>query len=299
MELLHIGMIGLDTSHCPAFAKLLHDQGDPHHIAGARIVAAFPGGSEAFSNSRNRVAQFTAQMRDEFGVEILDSIEAVAERSDAILLESVDGRQHLEQFSKLAPYGKPVFIDKPLTCDTNEAKQIFALAEQYKTPVFSASSLRYAHGVAELGQGQQVAGCVAFGPMPILEDFPALFWYGIHTAEILFSKMGTGCREVTVARSEQADVVTGVWEDGRVGTLYGYRYAGFGDFGATVYAGKTVQQGIAQKTPPWYALLLKEVIRFFRTGKAPVDPAETLEIIAFLEAAGISRETGETVALPL
>lgn len=297
LKRLKLGMIGLDTSHCPAFAKLLLDTNDPHHVEGAEIVAAFPGGSEMFANSRNRVAQFTAQMRDEFGVKIYDTIEAVAEHCDAILLESVDGRQHLEQFAKLAPYGKPVFIDKPLTTDTSEAKELLRLANTSNTPVFSASSLRYAHGIRELGQGETVHGCEAFGPMAILDDFPGLFWYGIHSAEILFSKMGVGCREVTVVRTESVDIVTGIWEDGRVGTLYGHRFPGNSAFGATVYAGKSVQQGIAQGAPPWYALLLKEILPFFKTGEAPIDPRETLEIIAFLEAANTSRETGEAVSL--
>lgn len=299
MKRLKIGMIGLDTSHCPAFAKLLLDTNNPHHVEGAEIVAAFPGGSEAFANSRNRVAQFTAQMRDEFNVEILDSIEAVAEKSDAIMLESVDGRQHLEQFAQLTPFGKPVFIDKPLTADVSEAKELFRLAEESKTPVFSCSSLRYANGISELGLGEETVGCEAFGPMAILDDFPGLFWYGIHSAEVLFSKMGTGCREVSVNRTDNVDMVTGVWEDGRIGTLYGHRFPGVNTFGATVYTNKSVQQGIAQGAPPWYALLLKEILPFFKTGQSPIDPKETLEIIAFLEAANTSRETGEVVALNL
>lgn len=297
MERLKIGMVGLDTSHCPAFAKLLSDKENPHYVDGGDVVAAYPGGSQEFANSRNRVDQFTTQMRDEFGVKILGSIEEVADSCDAILLESVDGRQHLEQFTILSQFGKPVFIDKPLTTDTAEAKQLFALAEKTNTPVFSTSSLRYANGIAQLGEGEQVLGCEAFGPMAILDDFPGLFWYGIHSAEVLFAKMGTGCREVSVTRTEQVDIVTGVWEDGRVGTLYGYRFPGMGSFGATVYAGKTVQQGIASGTPPWYALLLKEILPFFKTGKSPIDPKETLEIIAFLEAANTSRETGEAVTL--
>lgn len=293
---LKIGMIGLDTSHCPAFARLLHDKDNPHHIPGAVIATAYPGGSEAFANSRNRVEQLTAQMRDEFNVEILDSIEAVAERSDAIMLESVDGRQHLEQFAKIAPYGKPVFIDKPLTTSVAEAREILRLSKEYDAPVFSASAIRYAQGIAELAAGEEAQGCVAYGPMPILDDFPGFFWYGIHTADVIYSKMGRGCQTVSVTQTDDVDVVTGIWQDGRVATMYGYRFGG-SSFGATVFAGKKVHQGIAQTDPPYYAMLLREIIPFLRTGEAPIAPEETLEIIAFLEAANKSRETGEPVKL--
>ena len=297
MDELKLGMIGLDTSHCPAFAKLLQDEDSPYHVAGGRIAAAFPGGSRDLAVSYNRVEKFTDQMGDEFGVEIKDSIEAVMEDVDAVLLESVDGRQHLEQFRAIAPFGKPVFIDKPLTADVDEAKEIIALAEKHGAPFYSCSSCRFARGVAELGEGKDIRGCEAFGPASILDDFPGLFWYGIHSAEVLFSKMGCGCREVVSHKTDLADAVTGLWDDGRVGTLYGHRIEKGPGFGCTVFYSGGVEQGVAGDEPPGYALLLGPMIEFFRGADAPVPPAETLEIIAFLDAANRSRDTGQPVSI--
>ena len=160
----------------------------------------------------------------------------------------MDGRQHLEQFKVLAIMASP---SSSINLDllTEEARQIFELSAKTNTPVFSASSLRYASGVADLGDGEKVHGCEAFGPMAILDDFPGVFWYGIHSADVLFSKMGTGCKEVTVTRTEQADVIAGVWEDGRIGTLYGFRFPGVNSFGATVFTEKDAQ-GVALGTLP-------------------------------------------------
>ena len=297
MSELKIGMIGLDTSHCPAFAKLLNNSDDPHHVPGGRVHVAYPGGSQALAVSRDRVAGFTARLRDEFNVEILDSIEAVAERSDAILLESVDGRTHLEEFRRIAPYGKPVFIDKPLTTSTREAEEIFALAERHGSPVFSTSSLRYAAGLFDLSGGRAVLGCEVHGPNAILDDFPGLYWYGIHSAELVYLYMGTGCRSVQVCTSPTADVVSGLWADGRIGVMYGYRIPKVGSFGATLFTAEGVVQGEAAKEPPTYALLLQRVIEFFRTGRSPVAKEETLELIRFLEAANESKATGKAVTL--
>jgi len=223
MDELKLGMIGLDTSHCPAFAKLLSDKTEKYHVPGGRVVAAYPGGSSKMAVSCKRVEKFTAQMRDEFGVRIVDTIEELAGLVDGVMIESCDGRQHLEQFRKVAPFGKPVWIDKPLATTVKEAKAIAELAEKHNSPVFSCSSLRYARGIAETGEGKRVLGCVAYGPASVLDDFPGLFWYGIHAAEVLFAKMGRGCRQVVVRKTDTADVVTGVWADGRVGALYGYR----------------------------------------------------------------------------
>ena len=47
-----------------------------------------------------------------------------------------------------------------------------------------------------------------------------------------------------------------------------------------------------------YAPLVSEIVRFFKTGKAPVSAAETTEVFAFMEAADESkREGGKPVKL--
>ncbi len=297
MDELKLGMVGLDTSHCPAFAGLLNDEGNKHHMEGARITAAYPGGSRAFSSSINRVEGFTTQMKNDYGVKIVDTIEEAAEDVDAIFLQSVDGRQHLEQFEKLAPFGKPVFVDKPFATSAEDAERILELSGEHNSPVFSCSALRYDAGIAGLGADEKVIGCGTFGPVRILTDYPGFFWYGVHCAEILFSKMGPGCVEVNVSFAESADVITGTWKDGRMGTVYGYRIEGLGTFGCTVFGEKNACSGRGAAEPPKYAMLMPEILKFFRTGVSPVSVREMLEIVAFLESANRSRETGNRVKL--
>lgn len=98
MKELKVGIIGLDTSHVVAFTGLLNDKNHEYHIPGGKVLVAYPGGSPDFELSIGRVKGFTEELQTKYGVEIVDSVEAVAEASDAILLESVDGRVHLEQF---------------------------------------------------------------------------------------------------------------------------------------------------------------------------------------------------------
>ena len=111
---IRVGIIGTDTSHVTAFTKLLNDKNDPAHVPGARVVAAFKGGSPDVEASRTRVDKFAAELKDKWGVEFVDSIEALAAKVDAVLLESVDGRPHLEQVRPVFGAKKRVFVDKPL-----------------------------------------------------------------------------------------------------------------------------------------------------------------------------------------
>ena len=164
---LNIGMIGLDTSHAVAFARLLHDENHPHHVPGGRVICAWPGGSPDFELSISRVGRFARELSEHYGVRIVDSPERVAELSDAVMLESADGRVHPEQFRRIAPYGKPVFIDKPLAVSVRDAEEILRLAERYRVPVMSGSALRFVDGLAAhktcCGDGVQVNGWRATG----------------------------------------------------------------------------------------------------------------------------------------
>ena len=291
---LKVGMIGLDTSHCEVFAKILHDQDYEYYLPGARIVGIYPGGSNEFSKSRERVQGYTNTLYKTYGAKLYDSIEALAGDVDAIFLESVDGRQHPEQFAQAA-VGKPVFIDKPFAVSAADARAMIQKAHETRTPIMSCSSLRYAAGIADvLSADEQVMACETFGPALLLPDFPGLFWYGIHSAEMLFTLMGAGCKQVQCIAREEMDIVIGDWADGRLGVMRGTR-VGAGQFGCVVHTDQDVKCNLAQATPPYYYQMLREILPFFRSGESPIDSAETYEIIAFLDAAEQSRAQGGQV----
>jgi hypothetical protein len=202
-----------------------------------------------------------------------------------VLLESVDGRPHLAQARPVIAAGKPLFIDKPMAASLADAMRIFRLAKEHNVPCFSASSLRFSPGFQAVRNGTagfgQVRNCTAWGPVNVEPHHPELFWYGIHGVEALFTIMGPGCKTVTRVAP---DKVVGTWRGGRQGT-----FLFKGDYGATVEG--TQKSGDAG-TYGGYAPLLVEIVKFFKTGKPPVDADETLEILAFLEAAEQSKHQG-------
>ncbi len=274
-----------------AFTQLLNAPSPRPELAGVRVVAAFPGGSPDIPTSRDRVAGFTAELRDKFGVTIVDSIDALLASVDVVLLESVDGRPHLEQARPVFRAHKRVFIDKPVAGSLADAIAIFDLARTTNTPCFSSSSLRFSPGFAAATHDDMVGnvlGCDAYGPCSLEEHHPDLFWYGIHGVESLFTIMGTGCQSVSRVQTPGCELVTGVWNGGRVGTFRGIRQ-GHADYGATVFG----KNGVAPSgRDGGYKPLVIEIVKFFKTGKPPVTPEETLEIYAFMEAADESKRQG-------
>ena len=300
-----IGMIGLDTSHVEAFAKLLNDPNDPNHIPGGQVVAAYPGGSSDFEMSISRVEGFTNTLRDEYDVKILESPEAVAEYCDLVFIETIDGRKHKDMFQRIAKYGKPTFIDKPFTANLQDAKDILELAHNSAIPVMSCSSLRYADNLqaALTGNGAgneesgSIVGCDTFGPMEIMPPLPGFYWYGIHTVEMLVTVMGAGCKQVQVAKNRNNDLLVCEWEDGRVGTIRGLRNA-HSQFGITLHREKNFQPiDIYANTRPYYASLLEAILRSLPEGRSDIPDNQMLEVIRIIEAANESRETNKHVSI--
>ncbi|SEP76893.1 Predicted dehydrogenase [Virgibacillus subterraneus] len=297
---LKVGIIGLDTSHAVAFTKLLNDPLETYHVPGGKVVIAFPGGSPDFDLSISRVEGFTKELQRKYDVKITDSIELVAEESDAILLESVDGRVHLEQLRRIISYKKPIFVDKPFSLQSEKAAEMVELASVYQTPVMSTSALRYADALVEvlsMSDKGEIIGADCFGPMELQEKQPGFFWYGIHSIEMLFAILGEGFQSVTTTTNNEHDVIVGQRQDGLFGTVRGNR-KGNKQFGAAIHFEQgTEYVDINTSAKPYYASLLDQIMDFFQDGIPRVSLAETKEVIRFIEAANESRTTGKQVLI--
>lgn len=281
-----VGIIGLDTSHSTAFTKALNAPEANAAYLGYKVVAAYPYGSKTIESSTKRIPDYTNEVK-KLNVEIVDSIDELLQKVDVVLLETNDGRLHLEQVTQVLKAGKRVFIDKPIAASLADVVAIFDLAKTYNIPIFSASSLRYIKGMEAIDKSQ-VVGADTFSPAVLEKTHPDLFWYGVHGVETLYTAMGTGCRQVVRIHTDGTDIVVGTWADGRVGTFRGTR-TGKHEYGGTIYT-----KGGNKMLGPYggYEPLLKEIITYFETGKAPVTPEETTEIFAFMEAADESKRQG-------
>jgi hypothetical protein len=288
---LRIGIVGTDTSHAVAFAKALNSANPSPAFAGAKIVAAYKGGSPDVESSRTRVDKYAEELRTTYGVEIVPDIQTLLKKVDAVLLESVDGRVHLEQAKQIIAGKKPMFIDKPLASTYQDAKEIATLARAAGVPWFSSSSLRFGP-FAESLKVADARGAAVWGPGPTEEHHTTqLTWYGIHAVELLYTILGPGCESVSMISEADSDLVAGKWKDGRLGSVRVLRP--YGPFGAVVFRDK---QQVLQSDPKLakvdYLPMLERVVDFFRTGKPPVQETETLEMFAFMDAAQRSKQAG-------
>jgi predicted dehydrogenase len=272
---------------------IAEDQG----VEGAPIVAAVPLPSEV---SPERVESFTEQLRG-YGVAILEKPEDLRGKIDAVLIEAVDGSVHLERAMPFIEAGVPAWVDKPLTCSTEQAKTLVAAARRKNVPLLSASSLRFDLPVQDVVARREeigrVLGVDAFTPASTHPRNPGLFHYAVHGVEMVYALMGTGCTRVRSVHQEGVDVTVGEWSDGRIATVRGTRQGSYG-LGFAAFAEKKVVTGTSSKY--FYREMLKRIIRTFETGESPVSGEELIEVVAFQEAANASMvRGGEAVTLPV
>lgn len=293
-QVVRIGIIGLDTSHSTAFTELING-GKESWAEGFKIVAAYPYGSRTIESSYKRIPDYIEKVKAH-GVKIVDSIDELLKEVDCVLLETNDGNPHLEQAIKVFRAGKPCFIDKPLGATLADAIAIYAMADKYSATFFSSSALRFTPANQQLRRGEagEIIGADCYSPHSPEPTHPDFGFYGIHGVETLYTILGTGCNSVSRVSTEQGDVVTGAWKDGRIGTFRAI-VKGPHIYGGTAY---TTKQAIAAGGYVGYKPLLQEILNYFRTGKVPVSKEETIEIFAFMKASNMSKERdGDVVTI--
>jgi predicted dehydrogenase len=290
---LRIGILGTDTSHVTAFAGALNTHTPANHpvLAGARITDALPSFSPDIPSSASRHERFAHELASIHGVRLHETLSSMAEKVDAFIIHSIDGRKHRQQLDSLLPYGKPVFVDKPFAASLEDAVAMFDAADAARVPVFSSSLYRFRPSLLQLlasdvGRRLHV---LSIGPCHVEPSHPDWLWYGIHPVEALFTVLGPRCLSVTRTKGEHADVLTGLWADGTIGTVLGLR-AGPMPAGVTIHGENGIVSQRADASTAFgatddYIPLIEAVVSFFRSGTPPVLREETLALFQFLHAA--------------
>ncbi|MDA1013363.1 MAG: Gfo/Idh/MocA family oxidoreductase [Planctomycetota bacterium] len=303
---VRVGVLGFDNYQALAFTQLWHKPPqDNDDLVGLKVVAAWRGGSSDIDETQVDIKRWEPRLI-EFGVTMEDTVEDVLKKCDVVMIMSIDGRAHLKLAEQTLKAGKPTYIGRPMAASLDDVIAMFDLAKKYKTPVFSCSQHRYSPGFIGMRNHPEVGnviGCNVFGGCPTVEHHPDLFWHAIHSFETLYTIMGPGAVSVTRARTDDAELVTGIWKDGRIGSYRGIRRGAL-KYSATVFGDK----GVAPAGKYGYAAPVKgvvpkgrymgyegvatEIAKFYKTRKLPIEPSETIELFGFMEAAHESHRTG-------
>ncbi len=215
----------------------------------------------------------TAQWCKEYGVEQCTTIEEIIDKSDVLVVLSPDNCEMHEQLSQLPlRSGKPTYIDKTFAPDAATAKRIFAVAEQYGTPCYSTSALRYASEYEDVNTATVKAiNCWGGGNFEI---------YSIHQLEPLMMLMKAPAKRVMYLPGERWLTLTIEFEDGRYGTISQF------EDGSPFVTNVCCSHGNKLLTiqSNFFNTFIRQLVDFFETGVVKVEHEETITIMAVREA---------------
>jgi predicted dehydrogenase len=294
MNELRVALIGLDTSHSIEFARRMQAPDCPENqrVAAMRATAClrFQTPFQNADGLNTRQAQL-----ESWGVRVTENFDEAIEGCDALLLEINDPQFHLEYFARCAALNKPIFLDKPLADSLENGRAIMEIARQQDTKFFSASSLRFVPQLSAACEALPAPKFASlFGPLGDAPSGSAIVWYGVHTFEMLQRAMGRGAQSVFVKRDESGITAIVQYPNGRRGVV---ELAN----GAYVYGGSLRDDSRAVSfvadMSRAYSDVLVLIEKFFRTGEAPVETEDTLEIMALLDAAERAAQSGKEEVL--
>lgn len=289
--MLKLGIVDFDSSHSIEFTRRFNHVGvDADQVVdGARVVLGSPGTS---TMSPERIPGFTAEI-EACGVKLVDDPNAMIGEIDAVLILSLCGAEHLAKVKPFLTAGVPAYVDKPFACHLADAEEMIRLAGEHNTLLFHSSALTFSAEVQTFHERYQqygaVHGAVSYGPAKRADGNPGLFHYGIHCVALLLNVMGDGCEAVSTTYTDDAEVVTARWADGRLATLRGVR-RGASAYGFTVFCDNgVIHQPVSTRFA--YRNLCRAIVWSYETGEPAVSHERNLEEVRFVVASMRSEES--------
>lgn len=187
---MHIGVIGIRSKHLNFFRKAL--------------AFCFPGGEHTITHICGYDApELLAQHGD---LCLCPTPESLIASVDAVIIALREGYQHAALAECCIKEKKPVFVDKPFTCDPQEAEYLCDLVRQSGVPCTGGSTVCLIPEVE--GLRADLPACAEYTLSYMADPFSPFggwYFYGSHMTDLCVTLFGTGWQKVS-ARIEGSRV---------------------------------------------------------------------------------------------
>lgn len=245
----------------------------------------YPGFIDKASNGRYKVCYAygkidspiggisNAEWAKKHGVELVDTIDELVEKSDRIIVLSPDNPEMHEELCDIPlKSGKLVYVDKTFAPDRATAERIFANADKHNTRCYSSSALRFA---AELKNIDKSKIHTIYS-----EGSGTYEMYSIHQIEPIVCLMQCRAKKVMYTGDAAHPSMIIEFEDGRRAHMHhGFEVP----FRITV-TDKDNNAEVNVIESDFFALFTEALIEFFDSGEIAVPHEQTIDVIAVREA---------------
>lgn len=284
---MNLAIIGADSTHTENFAGIINRGLAGPGLRVTRLWGANPDQARAKAL--------------ETGIdEVVDAPEQAVRDVDAVLVLNRWGPDHFAPAMQAVERGLPLFVDKPLCDDPQEAVTLVRAAAAAGVPLLSASAVRYDRAFRQLLERLPDLGRTRSIMFTLPQNWQL---YGVHAVDVMHAVFGVGAEDVTSIRGELGDVVTIRWPDGQVGIANQAREAWMGMLCVALgEKGWTHADMHGDDTIDGFPRMYLEVIRQFlamlKTGEQPINNQEMVDVIRVVAAAERSA-TSDSRRVPL
>ncbi|MBQ7015993.1 MAG: Gfo/Idh/MocA family oxidoreductase [Firmicutes bacterium] len=277
--MFRVGIIGSENSHAMAFSEIFN-LNNKEQYPDIQVVAIY-GEDQTASEA----------VRDKCGVEIMTPEEMLS-KVDAVMVTSRDGALHSKYAKPFIEAGIPAFVDKPLTCNIEDAIELMRLARDKQVPIVGGSSLKYPEDLQELKQvinESEIRGADLAAPVSMVNPYGGFFFYAAHLVEMTMAIFGSKPQRVSACRTKDSVTATVRFEKCDVTNHFNegnYHYS------ATIYTkDKTVFKEL--DVSKIYQHECDAFAHMLRSGEMEQTYEELVMPVAYIAAIQKAYETGE------
>ena len=208
-----IAILGCENSHADAFLGLIKDG----KYTDIEVLGVYTNEPEAEERIQKNFGVYCAKSYDEFVGKV-----------DGIVITARDGRNHYKYAKPYIASGVPMFIDKPITIDEDEAIRFMRELKANGIRICGGSSINKDTSIIKPlkeehlnNVGGKTIGGMARAPLSCEEQYGGFFFYSQHLVEGVCEVFGRYPKSVKAERN-----------DDRVNVLF--KYDGFEVYGLFV-----------------------------------------------------------------
>ena len=289
MKKLKIGIIGAENSHAKQFCEFFNKPNEngvfPYPDYRVEYIYADP-------------IEASKPLAEEFNVELIDTIDEMLAKVDAIMITSRDGKFHAGFAKPFIEAGIPAFIDKPFTTDINEAVELVRLAKEKKVPLCGGSSLKYSQTIEELKAvkeelAENVKGGFMAAPLNFSNPYSDFWFYSSHLAEMCMEVFGWQPKSVVATENNQN--VHGVVHYDTFSVSCAFLQHCYSSYSGAVFGSKSEVKKV--NVADIARLESEAFVKMLQTGEMSHSYEQLIAPVAFISAVIEAYQTGKTVEI--
>ncbi len=279
----NVVILGCENSHANAFLNLKKE--------GKFLDVNFIG---VYSND----TLAAKKLSEEFGVEVLENYADAVGKVDGVIITARDGKYHYEFAKPYMDSGIPMFIDKPITCNSAEAVEFMKEAKAKGVKLCGGSVCKFFDGLQEMkakleeGSMGEIKGGTILAPLDINSPHSGFFFYSQHLIQMMQEAFGYDIKRVAATRNGDKVNILADYGDYTINGIYS-------DTGKYYYCSAFCQEEAVSYeigyNNKYFEMEFAEIYSLLKGNDMEETYEEFIKPVFVLEAIKKAYETGEWV----